>query len=81
MISKKESPQLITTEEAVTLCIKFATLDDVYTAEDIYLAYMDKVKDTRDERYVEMCTLAAIYSAGRIQGIREERAKRRHRNE
>lgn len=81
MISKKESPQLITTEEAVTLCIKFATLDDVYTAEDIYLAYMDKVKDTRDESYAEMCALAAIYSAGRIQGIREERAKRRHRNE
>ena len=81
MISKKESHQLITTEEAVTLCAKFATLDDVYTAEDIYLAYMDKVKDTRDERYAEMCAPAAIYSAGRIQGIREERAKRRHRNE
>lgn len=81
MISKKESPQLITTEEAVTLCAKFATLDDIYTAEDIYLAYIDKVKDTRDERYAEMCVLAAVYSAGRIQGIREERAKRRQRNE
>lgn len=81
MISKKESPQLITTEEAVTLCIKFATLDDIDTAEDIYLAYMDKVKDTRDKRYAEMCVLAAIYSAGRIQGIREERAKRKQRNE
>lgn len=81
MISKKESPQLITTEEAVTLCAKFATLDDIYTAEDIYLAYIDKVKGTCGERYAEMCALSAVYLTGRIQGIREERAKRRQRNE
>lgn len=41
--------------------------------------YCSKSWDGNEKQWTFMCTLAAVWNAGRVQGIREERARRRAR--
>lgn len=77
MIQRTTPPELITPQEAAALSDKFGTTDDIYRADDIYKEFM-KLKDSEsDNRWKFLCAIAAIYTAGRIQGIREERSRRK----
>lgn len=67
---KRVTP-MITPQEAV----KFAgerTIDDMYIAVKI----ANEFRDTQPTRWNNMKILAAVWNAGRVQGIREERRKR-----
>ena len=73
MIMNTTPPELITSQEAATLSFNFGTTDDIFRANDIYNEFM-KLKDYEsDDRWKFLRAIAAIYTAGRIQGIREER--------
>ena len=44
---------------------------------DLWALYCDKYEDERDRKWSAACALALIYKAGYIQGIRQERAKKK----
>ena len=74
MVSKHTPPELITQEEIVSLS-RYLTLDDIQRAVKIAKAWQHPYSDHPDCDYY--CMLSSVYVAGRIQGIREERAKAR----
>lgn len=76
MTGKTLPAQLITPEEALDL-FKHSTMEEIYRAKDLCDAYKesDLYKDS-DVRWRFFNLLSFIYGAGRIQGIREERAKK-----
>lgn len=78
MITKRVFKKMITAEEAAELARKFSTLDDLFTAEEIYTAAMKGRESSRVTKWEIMCSLAAVYIAGRVQGIREERSRRKN---
>lgn len=83
MIEKGTQPLLITSEEAVEICRKASTVESIYRAQDIESAYREHISvwEETDITWLRLCTLAAIYDAGRIQGIREERLKKKNRKQ
>lgn len=65
-------------QEAVRLG-KLRTINDILIVEDIYEAYDRenlKKRDT-DPLWYSFCLLAACWNAGRIEGVRMERARRK----
>ncbi len=76
MIMNTTPPELITAQEAATLSFNFGTTDDIFRANDIYNEFMKLKGYESDARWKFLCAIAAIYTAGRIQGIREERRKK-----
>lgn len=76
MITKRVFEKMITAEEAAELAKNYSTLDDLFTADEIYKAAMKG--RSRDTKWEIMCSLAAVYIAGRVQGIREERQRRKN---
>ena len=80
MIQRTTPPELITPQEAAALSDKFGTTDDIYRADDIYKEFMKLKGSESDNRLKILCAIAAIYTAGRIQGIREERRKKRDKS-
>lgn len=76
MTGKTLPAQMITPEEALDL-FKHSTIEEIYRAKDLCDAYKesDLYKDS-DVRRKFFNLLSFIYSAGRIQGIREEQAKK-----
>ena len=75
MYDKLDYKLLISTAEALEL-VQFRTLKDSYIAQDIYNEY----KKTETKEYSLAWVLGIIWNAGRIQGIREERSKRKSDN-
>ena len=73
----KEHKTLVTTEEAIRLVRKYGDLEDLETAREIYLKYMGDYFKGRDIEWHCFSAMAAIYTAGRVQGIREERQRRK----
>mgnify|MGYP003292751318 CR=1 FL=1 len=71
----KEAPQLCTAEEIIALAGYFS-ITSIYRAEEIYRKTLENGKGEADT-WLFYEALANIYYAGRIQGIREERLKRR----
>lgn len=67
---------MITPEEALTL-FEHSTVEEVMRAKDLCDAYREAnpCKDA-DFQWKFFNLLSFIYGAGRIQGIREERAKK-----
>ena len=70
--------RLIDARTAVYLCRKYATVESVYRADEVVGEYIlqhpeQNIMMTQDCRFM----LATIYDAGRLQGIREERRKRK----
>ncbi len=67
--------QYITAEEAVRLSQQNTTAE-FYAAKDIYDLYQQVNKQEPDQKWLFACTIATIYNAGRVAGIRQERVKR-----
>lgn len=76
MIGKYTPPELITPEEAIGL-FKYATISEMYTAKVLYDIYRQHKGISSDPLWDAMSLLSFAYDTGRIQGIREERAKRK----
>ena len=82
---KKPYPkQLITAEEITAIMERSADVEDIRRSREVAKAY--KARETDKENicltllwndFDFMCMLSNIYQAGRIQGIREERLKKR----
>lgn len=77
MLQRTTPPELITPHEAAELSDKYGTTDDIYRADDIYKAFIELKGSESDNRWKFLYAIAAIYTAGRIQGIREERSRRK----
>ena len=74
-------PVKISPEEAITL-FKFAGCEEMYRTKELFEEFK-KAKGLRDAALWElldlwdiMSLLSFVYDTGRVQGIREERAKR-----
>lgn len=67
--------QYITPEEATTLS-KYDTFYMLEIATSIYETYILEEKSEYGERWTQSSAIAAVYNAGRVAGIRQERAKR-----
>ena len=76
MIGKRTPESLISAEEAVRITIKESTLSDLLKGRKITDEWR-KQKGPITHVYEIDWMLSAIYIAGRIQGIREERAKKK----
>ena len=79
MIEKKHTKELITPEEIVSITGRAGTIDSINRARDIEQAFLElnKGSDCSGNKWTYYCLLSAIYDGGRIQGIREERARKR----
>lgn len=80
MIGKRDESQMITAKEAVTISLKAGTVNSMERALDI----IDTLRATAPkfrawivcgDKWSFYVALGTIYEAGRIQGIREERAR------
>ena len=76
MTGKTLPAQMITLEEALSL-FEHSTVEEIMRAKDLCDAYQEAnpCKDA-DFQWKFFNLLSFIYGAGRIQGIREERAKK-----
>lgn len=77
MIGKQDTPQLITAQEAVKLSRRAGTIDSLELARNIAIEWKRTSDGNNDPIFNYLCMLGAIYDAGRIQGIREQRQTRR----
>lgn len=69
---------LITPEEAIRLS-KTRTISDFFIVQDITAKFENALtaeEVEQDQQYYSMLLLVAIWNAGRVQGIREERKKK-----
>lgn len=80
MIQRTTLPELIAPQEAAALSAKFGTTDDIFRAEEIYNEFLKLKGAENDTRWKFLCAISTIYIAGRIQGIREERRKKRDKS-
>lgn len=73
----------MTPDEAFTLSRDVVTVAELKYAEYLYFALMQKCadfyKDPGNMRFYQCVSLAAIWNAGRVYGIRSERQRRRSR--
>jgi len=67
--------ELIDISEGIRISRKAGTSGDICRASEIYKAYVEAYKSD-DTLFTHLCALSAVYITGRIQGIREERAKK-----
>lgn len=76
MVGKTTPPELITAKEAIAL-FEFATISEMYIVKELADTYRAAKGKDQDSLWDTMSLLSFIYDTGRIQGIREERAKRK----
>ena len=81
MVGKQHPAERIEANEAIKL-FDFATIESMYRCMDLYKAYRG-TKEVRNpilwdnlDSWDLMRVLSLCYDAGRVQGIREERAKK-----
>lgn len=81
MIQKQKAEIMITAEEVVEIFRRAGTVESLQRARDIEQAYtkLNNIENEPDLTWYKYGLLAAVYDGGRIQGIREERAKQ-HNN-
>lgn len=79
MVGKRDFPELITPQEAAELCSSYGTTESMERGRNIAEAVRqsESKKSYNDPHWVYYVSLGTIYEAGRIQGIREERLKRK----
>lgn len=75
MLGKKLPPIRITPEEAIAL-FEYATVEEMYRAKALYDTYREAKGTDTDSLLDIMSLLSFVYDTARIQGIREERARR-----
>ena len=73
---KGKVPQLCTAEEIIALA-GYSTIESINRAKEIYNKTIENGKGEADKLWIFLTELSNIYDAGRTQGIREERLKRR----
>lgn len=77
MINARQAPaELITPQEITAIMERAGTVTDIDRALEVAAEYISRngaPADNREWHYI--CMLSNIYQAGRIQGIREQRAK------
>ena len=76
---KSCSPQLVTPEEAVKLSLKFSGVGTADIAMKIAEEYYRNTTDIKDGLFKLGFLYSTLYEAGRLQGIREERRRRKPR--
>lgn len=76
MTGKAPIQPLIAPAEAIEL-FKYAGIREMYIAKDLYDFYRAQRGRDSDILWDTMSLLSFIYDTGRVQGIREERAKRK----
>jgi len=70
---------LITPQEAVKLAEKNGTITELYLVNEIMEEYRATAKNQSTDPFFNQLQLAGVlFSAGRVQGVREERAKRKN---
>lgn len=79
--NRKDYGELITAEEIVKLSLDFGTSETFAICDKIIQEYERKAPTSRrNDRYFYMHGLfSALYDGGKIQGIREERARAKER--
>ena len=77
MIEKKDHPLLISAEEVAEICGKAGTTESIDRALNIIAACKKCAVPSNafGLTWERLCLIASIYDGGRIQGIREERAR------
>lgn len=78
MTGKAPIQPLIAPAEAIEL-FKHAGIREMYIAKDLYDVYRAQRGRDSDILWDTMSLLSFIYDTGRVQGMREERAKRKER--
>ncbi len=78
MTGKALIQQLVAPDEAMEL-FKYAGIREIYIAKDLYDFYRAQKGRHSDSLWDMMSLLSFIYDTGRVQGMREERAKRKER--
>lgn len=76
MTGKAPIQRLIAPAEAMEL-FRYAGIQEMYIAKDLYDFYRAQKGRHSDSLWDMMCLLSFVYDTGRVQGIREERAKRK----
>lgn len=80
MTGKKSIEQsLITVAEALELS-GHIKLSEMYIAMELFDAFEKKHGSAKYSRWNLDCSVTFVYNAGRVQGIREERARRKRAN-
>ena len=78
MIQRNTYPILITGKEAAHIC-RFITGEEIDVCYDLYGAYRQFIGERYKNlppTYDAMLAASFFYTVGRVQGIREERAKK-----
>lgn len=75
MNGKHLPPLRIEPQEAITL-FTHAKIEEMYRVKDLYTAYREARGTDTDSLWDIMRLLSFVYDTARIQGIREERARR-----
>lgn len=78
MTGKVPIQQLITPAEAMEL-FRYAGIQEMHIAKDLHGFYMTQKGRYSDSLWDMMSLLSFVYDTGRVQGMREERAKRKER--
>ena len=82
MVGKRDFPELITPQEAAELCARYGTTECIERGRNIAEAVKQRETESgwnNDPYWIYYVSLGTIYEAGRIQGIREERLKKKER--
>lgn len=74
MKQKNPPPIMITAEEAAAIS-RYSTKTDLDLCMEIYRQYLKEQLIPTDSLFFTMCVFACMFNAGRMQEIREERAK------
>jgi len=77
---KKPVTILIDPQEVVTLANRYSTTQSMDTAADVWRAFFRSRPKSDPNEWDLLAAIAAIYDAGRVQGIREERRRRSQSN-
>lgn len=78
MTGKVPIQQLITPAEAMEL-FRYAGIQEMHIAKDLPDFYRTQKGRYSDSLWDMMSLLSFVYDTGRVQGMREERAKRKER--
>lgn len=78
MTGKAPIQQLIAPAEAIEL-FKYAGIREMYIVKDLHDVYRAQKGRDSDSLWDMMSLLSFVYDTGRVQGMREERAKRKER--
>lgn len=77
MVGKQTIKERVTPVEALGI-FKNCTSEEMYIAMNLYQTYRQTMGTEKEDRLWDLLSLIALgYVTGRVQGIREERAKKK----